>query len=155
MLPVDPAELNRKLAELRLEHRDLDTAIANLQANIASDELTIKRLKKRKLLLKDQIARLEPALIPDEPAGGARARRPAGGSGRRVGPGGFGAALLDRVRRLAAEDGLGVLGPALQALVEHQLAVLVELDAPEFAQLLDEAADQAPVEELRRRGRLQ
>ncbi|NLW95543.1 MAG: DUF465 domain-containing protein [Xanthomonadaceae bacterium] len=68
MLPVDPAELNRKLAELRLEHRDLDTAIANLQANIASDELTIKRLKKRKLLLKDQIARLESALIPDEPA---------------------------------------------------------------------------------------
>lgn len=68
MLPVDPAELSRKLADLRLEHRDLDTAIATLQVNIASDELTIKRLKKRKLQLKDTIARLESALIPDEPA---------------------------------------------------------------------------------------
>ena len=48
--------------------RDLDTAIGTLQASIASDELTIKRLKKRKLQLKDQIARLESALIPDEPA---------------------------------------------------------------------------------------
>src|SRR5690606_10881707 len=67
----------------------------------------------------------------------------------------FGADLLDRVPQLAAEDDLGVLGPALQALVEHQLAVLVELDEPEFAQLLDEAAEQAPVEELRRRGRVQ
>lgn len=68
MHPVDPAQLNRKLADLRLEHRDLDTAIGTLQASIASDELTIKRLKKRKLQLKDQIARLESALIPDEPA---------------------------------------------------------------------------------------
>lgn len=68
MQPADPAELNRQLADLRLEHRDLDTAISTLQASIASDELTIKRLKKRKLLLKDRIARLESALIPDEPA---------------------------------------------------------------------------------------
>lgn len=68
MQPADPAEISRKLADLRLEHRDLDTAIATLQASIASDELTIKRLKKRKLLLKDTIARLESALIPDEPA---------------------------------------------------------------------------------------
>ena len=66
--PADPAELSRKLADLRLEHRDLDTAIGRLQADIAADELTIKRLKKRKLLLKDLIARLESALIPDEPA---------------------------------------------------------------------------------------
>lgn len=68
MRPVDPAEINRKLAGLRLEHRDLDTAIATLQASITSDELTIKRLKKRKLQLRDQIAWLESALIPDEPA---------------------------------------------------------------------------------------
>ena len=66
--PADPAELSRKLADLRLEHRDLDTAIGRLQADLAADELTIKRLKKRKLLLKDLIARLESALIPDEPA---------------------------------------------------------------------------------------
>jgi hypothetical protein len=68
MLPVDPAEIPRKLADLRLEHRDLDTAIAKLQADIAADELAVKRLKKRKLHLKDLIARLESALIPDEPA---------------------------------------------------------------------------------------
>ncbi|TYT26220.1 DUF465 domain-containing protein [Luteimonas viscosa] len=68
MQPADPAQLSRKLADLRLEHRDLDTAIATLQATIVSDELTIKRLKKRKLQLKDAIARLESALIPDEPA---------------------------------------------------------------------------------------
>ncbi len=68
MLPVDPAEIPRKLADLRLEHRDLDTAIAKLQADIANDELSIKRMKKRKLQLKDMIAKLESALIPDEPA---------------------------------------------------------------------------------------
>lgn len=68
MLPVDPAEIPRKLAELRLEHRDLDTSISQLQADIAADELTVKRMKKRKLQLKDMIARLESALIPDEPA---------------------------------------------------------------------------------------
>ena len=65
---ADAAETSRQLAELRLQHRDLDTAIARLQADIANDELMIKRLKKRKLMLKDQIARLESALIPDEPA---------------------------------------------------------------------------------------
>jgi len=64
----DSAEITRQLADLRLQHRDLDTAISELQAGIANDELTIKRLKKRKLMLKDQIAWLESALIPDEPA---------------------------------------------------------------------------------------
>ena len=64
----DPATLARQLADLRQQHRDLDVAIAQLQRDIANDELTIKRLKKRKLLLKDQIARLESALIPVEPA---------------------------------------------------------------------------------------
>ena len=68
MQPADPAEISRKLADLRLEHRDLDTAISKLQADIAADELAVKRLKKRKLQLKDTIARLESALIPDEPA---------------------------------------------------------------------------------------
>lgn len=65
MQPADPAEIARKLADLRLEHRDLDTAIERLQRDIASDELAVKRMKKRKLLLKDAIARLESALIPD------------------------------------------------------------------------------------------
>ena len=67
----DPAELNRivqRVAELRLEHRDLDAAIERLQADRDADELAVKRLKKRKLQLKDCIAKLESALIPDEPA---------------------------------------------------------------------------------------
>lgn len=69
--PSDPAELARiahRLAELRQEHRDLDIAIDRLHENIASDELALKRLKKRKLQLKDTIARMESALIPDQPA---------------------------------------------------------------------------------------
>lgn len=69
--PSDPAELARiahRLAELRQEHRDLDLAIDRLHENIASDELALKRLKKRKLHLKDTIARMESALIPDQPA---------------------------------------------------------------------------------------
>ncbi|HEY5781076.1 MAG TPA: DUF465 domain-containing protein [Lysobacter sp.] len=64
----DPAEVARQLAELRLEHRDLDAAIDRLALAGDSDELMVKRLKKRKLWLKDCIARLESALIPDEPA---------------------------------------------------------------------------------------
>lgn len=68
MHSTDPAEINRRLAELRREHRGLDDAIAQLQGGIARDELAVKRLKKRKLQLKDQIAWLENALIPDEPA---------------------------------------------------------------------------------------
>jgi hypothetical protein len=71
MQPLDPAEQSRmrqRLVELRTEHRDLDAAIVRLQADIQSDELSVKRLKKRKLQLKDSIERLESALIPDEPA---------------------------------------------------------------------------------------
>ncbi len=68
MQPADPAETSRKLADLRQEHRDLDAAIAKLQVDPAHDDLAIKRMKKRKLQLKDMIARLESALIPDEPA---------------------------------------------------------------------------------------
>ena len=69
--PADPAELARmagRLAALRLEHRDLDAAILRLQADLQADELAVKRLKKRKLQLKDLISRLESDLIPDEPA---------------------------------------------------------------------------------------
>lgn len=64
----DPAATAQKLAELKLEHRDLDLTIEQLAADAAADEMTLKRLKKRKLWLKDCIARLESALIPDEPA---------------------------------------------------------------------------------------
>ncbi|MBD8526637.1 YdcH family protein [Pseudomarimonas arenosa] len=65
MNQTDPAELVRRLTELRTEHRDLDLAIAQLAELNGRDELQIKRLKKRKLLLKDSIAKIESALIPD------------------------------------------------------------------------------------------
>ncbi len=61
----DPAELNKRLSELKVEHRDLDTAIDHLAASITRDELQLTRLKKRKLLLKDAISRIESRLIPD------------------------------------------------------------------------------------------
>jgi hypothetical protein len=64
----EQARLARRLAELKTEHRELDGAIASLQASIEADELEVKRLKKRKLQLKDSIERLQSALIPDEPA---------------------------------------------------------------------------------------
>ncbi len=67
METLDPSELSRQLAELRQQHRALDERIAALAAN-AGDELEAKRLKKRKLQLKDCIIRLESLLIPDEPA---------------------------------------------------------------------------------------
>ena len=61
----DPAKIAAQLVELRLEHRDLDEAIGRLAASIESDELSIKRLKKRKLRIKDMITSLESRLIPD------------------------------------------------------------------------------------------
>ncbi len=54
-----------RLRGLRIEHRDLDDVIARLQMDLRIDELRLKRLKKRKLMLKDQITRLESELIPD------------------------------------------------------------------------------------------
>ena len=70
-LTTDPAELSRmirRVMELKLEHRDLDTTIARLQADADHDELSVRRLKKRKLALKDQIDWLEAEITPDEPA---------------------------------------------------------------------------------------
>ncbi|HET8764818.1 MAG TPA: DUF465 domain-containing protein [Rhodanobacter sp.] len=61
----DQAETVQLLAELRQEHRDLDAAIKQLSGALGRDELQLTRLKKRKLLLKDNIARLESKLIPD------------------------------------------------------------------------------------------
>jgi hypothetical protein len=62
------SEINQRVSELKLEHRTLDAEIDRLIADIQADELSIKRLKKRKLWLRDCISRLESALIPDEPA---------------------------------------------------------------------------------------
>jgi hypothetical protein len=63
-LSNDPAEIARQLVELRVEHRDLDAAIQRLSAS-PGDELQLRRLKKRKLRLKDMIAWLENKQIPD------------------------------------------------------------------------------------------
>ncbi|MGA2779071.1 MAG: YdcH family protein [Steroidobacteraceae bacterium] len=54
-----------RLRQLRIEHRDLDDIISRLTLDFKVDELQMKRLKKRKLMLKDQITRLESQLIPD------------------------------------------------------------------------------------------
>lgn len=54
-----------KLRQLRIEHRDLDEVITRLALDVHVDQLQLRRLKKRKLLLKDQITRLESELIPD------------------------------------------------------------------------------------------
>jgi len=65
MNPEDPANTVRQLTLLRTEHRDLDAMIARLAIDPGNDELEIKRLKRRKLYLKDAIALLESRLIPD------------------------------------------------------------------------------------------
>ncbi|MCR6684742.1 YdcH family protein [Pseudoxanthomonas sp.] len=67
MEALDPSTVAERIAELRREHRGLDERIQQLAAN-PDDELESKRLKKRKLQLKDCIARLESLLIPDQPA---------------------------------------------------------------------------------------
>ena len=54
-----------RLRELRIEHRDLDDVINRLQMDLYVNEVQLRRMKKRKLMLKDQIARLESELIPD------------------------------------------------------------------------------------------
>ena len=58
----------RHLIELRIEHADLDNLIDRTIVDPATDELTLRRLKKRRLLLRDQIARLESELDPPQPA---------------------------------------------------------------------------------------
>lgn len=64
----DPEFLRTRLQILTVEHRDLDEAIAGLTATPGKDDLLLRRLKKRKLLLKDRIAELERMLEPDIPA---------------------------------------------------------------------------------------
>lgn len=60
--------LQQRLTSLQVEHRDLDTAIEQIQRSPDADELAVRRMKRRKLLLKDQIARLVRELDPDVPA---------------------------------------------------------------------------------------
>ncbi len=58
-------EMRKRLAMLQVEHRDLDIAISALVESGGPDQLQVARLKKRKLLLKDQIAHIEDYLTPD------------------------------------------------------------------------------------------
>ncbi len=61
----DTAEVKQLLSELREEHRDLDLAIDRMVDDPWQDQLRLRRMKKRKLKLKDWISRLESKLIPD------------------------------------------------------------------------------------------
>ena len=61
----DERELREQLARLRAEHRDLDAEIVAKEELGSADQLHVKRLKKRKLALKDQITALEDQLLPD------------------------------------------------------------------------------------------
>ena len=61
----DPGEIAQLIAGLREEHRDLDEAITRLSIDPSVDQLQLRRMKKRKLKLKDWIAYLQSKLIPD------------------------------------------------------------------------------------------
>jgi hypothetical protein len=62
---MDDSLIAKRLELLRVEHRDLDSALGALVANSAGDQLQLARFKKRKLRLRDEIAMLEDHLIPD------------------------------------------------------------------------------------------
>lgn len=64
-LPDDPTALQALLTELKVEHQDLDATIARLEAYPPHDELLLRRMKKRKLQIKDRIAAIERLLGPD------------------------------------------------------------------------------------------
>jgi hypothetical protein len=61
----DIKAIQRRILELQTEHRDLDEVVNTLAMNVDTDQLLLRRMKKRKLQLKDQIARLKSKLIPD------------------------------------------------------------------------------------------
>ena len=62
---ADLAATRRRIVELKLEHHDLDLSINRLAEDPHVDELALKRMKKRKLQLKDTLAKLQSELIPD------------------------------------------------------------------------------------------
>ncbi|MFI4940258.1 MAG: YdcH family protein [Burkholderiales bacterium] len=63
-----PEDIKRRIIELEVEHRDLDVVIDTLIHDVRREELQLRRLKKRKLQLKDHITLLKMQLIPDIPA---------------------------------------------------------------------------------------
>ena len=62
---MERTDTEMKLSELRIEHRDLDEVISRLAETVDINEIQLRRLKKRKLALKDEIARLESSLVPN------------------------------------------------------------------------------------------
>ncbi len=68
MTMSSPEDIQRRIIELEVEHRDLDAVIEMLIGDVRHDELQLRRLKKRKLQLKDHITLLKMQLIPDIPA---------------------------------------------------------------------------------------
>ena len=65
---MDQHDIGSRIIELQVEHRDLDQIIARLSLEPIRDELQLRRLKKRKLQLKDQMTFLQIQLVPDIPA---------------------------------------------------------------------------------------
>ncbi|MEF9943020.1 MAG: DUF465 domain-containing protein [Burkholderiaceae bacterium] len=65
---MDQEEIKRRLIDLQIEHRDLDEALERLSASSNVNELALRRFKKRKLQIKDQLTQLQMQLVPDIPA---------------------------------------------------------------------------------------
>jgi hypothetical protein len=65
---MDQDDIKRRIIELQVEHRDLDAAIERLAVQPGVDELALRRMKKRKLQIKDSVRLLEMRLVPDIPA---------------------------------------------------------------------------------------
>ncbi len=65
---MEQDEIKRRIIELQVEHRDLDEAIERLASQPGVDELALRRMKKRKLQIKDSVRLLEMRLVPDIPA---------------------------------------------------------------------------------------
>lgn len=64
-MDMAPEMLRERLSLLKQQHRDLDAAISSLQQTGTADQLQLRRLKKQKLMLKDQIAAVEDQMLPD------------------------------------------------------------------------------------------
>ena len=67
-MSADAQQIRARVIELEIEHRDLDDVIVRLSSAPDRDDLQLRRLKKRKLQLKDQLIRLKMMLVPDIPA---------------------------------------------------------------------------------------
>jgi hypothetical protein len=64
-MDVRPHTLRERLNQLKQQHRDFDAAITSLEMTGTADQLQLRRLKKHRLMLKDQIAQVEDQMLPD------------------------------------------------------------------------------------------